>query len=1855
MKKYLLSLLSLVAFLCCTQTAWAQPSVCVNQPFVEVSDTGTEFCVQFTVNDFTDITSMYFDVLFDEDIISYTSHNVINSPGITMLDNSDVIVTDAADGLLRFEWDGLGTLDDGTALFEVCFTSEDIGFSYIDVIGDKVTRTISGNFNIGFDFIKDGFVSVGPEPLILTIPTVSGLQGQTACLNITADNFTQMLAVQMSIHYDPDQLNLISFEGVEPMSGGSFNFAVPEPGTITVTWADNDGSNGVTIPDGSSFIQLCFELTGDCTSFNEVYIDDIPTITESVSVACAEASDGGANCGILTYPGGIIIDCIQPGAPSFCIPDISEICPGESFSMEVTTEDFDAIRRMDFSLNWNANVLQLDNIIETDNLPFFDIDANAAGGFATCTWQGGTFGNSLPDGTVIFTLNFTVVGGGGSSSAVSVTGNPTPIFFSDQAGPNAEHIGYNSCNGLFQACSPTGITVSASDEAADPGAPVCVEVTVQDFDDITELAFSMDWEPAVMEFVSVTDFNLPGLSAADFNLDGSAFGFACLDSWTSAEGVSLPDGSPIFSVCFEAENNPLACGELTFSNSPCGQVVMQEDIGFDIGMNSNPGSVCINNPNVFTSSGNTVGGSVGSFVCVDISVENFLNLSDMEYSLNWNTTVLDFLNVESSGNLENLSSGSFDVSDVENGNLTVDWEKAGAGGLNLADGTIIYSVCFQIIGDLAGCTPLSFTGSPAPINIINANNPANNIGMESNDGQVCPVQALNISADISDVNCTSAEVCDGAIDLTVTGGSGSYNYLWIGPGIDAGNSGNEDQTELCVGSYFVQVSDPSSNLQVEQTYIVETSENGPTANAGPDTTLNCGIFSLMLDVSDNGTSVGSQFSYLWETPAGSSTVIIDGENSLTPQIGGSNDFVYFSVTNEDTGCVVTDTLYINATVFPIADAGADADYDCLVEEITLDASESDTGDEFSVSWTAEDGGMLDPATANDYEATALSPGTYIITVLNSSNNCERQDTVLVNDIRTEPTAVAGVNGMIDCDNDSAELDGTGSDTGAFTYAWTTPNGVEVFMNPDALIAQTNVTGEHTLTVTDTSNGCTGTATVTVDMDMGIPTGSAGMNMDFFCNTENVTLQGEAPAEPGDYSYSWEGPAGASILDETTLSPTVDMPGGYFLTIVNDDTGCEAVFSVQVVANTDPPVADAGEDTEINCAVAEVTLDGTDSDDDMEYLWMNADGTDTGIVSGETGLTPVVNLPGTYVLTVTNPATQCTETAEVTVAEGAGVPVAEIAPTEEFFGCETDEIILDASASTAGANYEYTWIGECIDTTDPQSPVIGCAGTYTLTVTDTVLNCVSETVEITLLSDTEAPVIVTEEEVVIPCGQTEVMLDASDSSTGDNFMITWTAISGSVDDENSYTPNVTAGTYGVSLVNTDNQCETVSNVTVTENGVIAEAGMNAEIDCSGEGVQLDGSGSSEDGAIYAWTYEDGTTTGITDDNTLMPTVTLPGMYTLTVTDATGACTATDEVQVVGVPLPVADAGADVPLTCSDEFVTLDGSGSDAGEDITYEWTTAGGNFVSTDLTTITVDVDAVGDYLLTVLRADGCTATDTVRVFADAGDLPPATASVEHDICENTALVTGNLPEGTTGQWTSSNSAVNFLSPTEIESEVENIPGGEHLLIWTLSTAGCENYDADTVLVITEFTPTATDDFAEIAEGEETVTLDVLDNDQTGNVASFSFNLSEEPSVGTIIENIGDGVITYQPQLGVGGEVMFDYILCNTNCPDLCDEATVTITLNGEIDFDNFPNTITPNGDGLNDVLIFDVLNVREYPNSSLTVFNRYGDEVYEAKPYNNDWGGTYNGGLLPQATYYFVLRLDLGEGEAIKGDITILR
>ncbi len=143
------------------------------------------------------------------------------------------------------------------------------------------------------------------------------------------------------------------------------------------------------------------------------------------------------------------------------------------------------------------------------------------------------------------------------------------------------------------------------------------------------------------------------------------------------------------------------------------------------------------------------------------------------------------------------------------------------------------------------------------------------------------------------------------------------------------------------------------------------------------------------------------------------------------------------------------------------------------------------------------------------------------------------------------------------------------------------------------------------------------------------------------------------------------------------------------------------------------------------------------------------------------------------------------------------------------------------------------------------------------------------------------------------------------------------------------------------------------------------------------------------------------------------------------------------------------------------------------------------------------------------------------------------------------------------------------------------------------------------------------------------------------------------STGTWTQAPGDPstVIIADPTAATTTVTGFDnlgvYHLVNTNSSSCNDTLTVTVIEPLLV----IPNIFTPNGDGKNDV--FEIKGLESYPGSSLIVFNRWGNEVYNSPNYRNNWDGSN----LAEGTYYYLLTAKdhTGKSTLYKGWVFIKR
>ncbi|MFK7933552.1 MAG: gliding motility-associated C-terminal domain-containing protein, partial [Saprospiraceae bacterium] len=189
----------------------------------------------------------------------------------------------------------------------------------------------------------------------------------------------------------------------------------------------------------------------------------------------------------------------------------------------------------------------------------------------------------------------------------------------------------------------------------------------------------------------------------------------------------------------------------------------------------------------------------------------------------------------------------------------------------------------------------------------------------------------------------------------------------------------------------------------------------------------------------------------------------------------------------------------------------------------------------------------------------------------------------------------------------------------------------------------------------------------------------------------------------------------------------------------------------------------------------------------------------------------------------------------------------------------------------------------------------------------------------------------------------------------------------------------------------------------------------------------------------------------------------------------------------------------------------------------------------------------------------------------------------------------------------------------------------------------------TVTVVEFFDPpTANDDTIRTTRGTPVV-IDVKENDIVFGGVDTAYILTP-PLYGEAKFNL-DCSVTYEPnEQYCDRSDEFEYVVCN---PNGCDTARVEIFIDcvGIFIF----NAVSPNGDGYNDT--FHIAGLEDKPENNLQIYNRWGNLVFEAANYQNDWSGNWDTDKeLPDGTYFYIFTVnDNGEDMIFRGYLELFR
>ena len=400
--------------------------------------------------------------------------------------------------------------------------------------------------------------------------------------------------------------------------------------------------------------------------------------------------------------------------PTFALsPATNDVQPGDVFEIDITVSDFEGILSMQYGITWDSTIIEFQSVknVNATDIPGFteaaafstpnpgmasNVPANGMG----VSWFHPSFVTlDLPDGTVLFTLEFEAVGCGNSD--VQFSGPPTPGI--EILDGDFTNVGLNPMNASVtvsgSGCGPVvpEAAFNLTNAIIDVGEEGCVQVELEDFENITNFSFSITYDQSLLNFTSVGNFDLAGLGAGDFNT--ATPGVITVD-WSNASGVSVADGTAIFEICFTGIQAGTA--NLAFADSPVNIAVMNSD-GEAVDFIGSNGAIIVQDPQVRLNLTNTTV-DVGQTGCVEVRVSDFDNIGELQFTINYNSTLLDFSSVEGI-NLPGLALSDFDTSIP--GVITASWSDGT--GVTQPDGTVIFELCFT--GAAAGTASLSFGGA----------------------------------------------------------------------------------------------------------------------------------------------------------------------------------------------------------------------------------------------------------------------------------------------------------------------------------------------------------------------------------------------------------------------------------------------------------------------------------------------------------------------------------------------------------------------------------------------------------------------------------------------------------------------------------------------------------------------------------------------------------------------------------------------------------------------------------------------------------------------------------------------------------------------------------------------------------------------------------------------------------------------------------------------------------------------------------------------------------------------------------------------------------------------------------------
>jgi len=751
---------------------------------------------------------------------------------------------------------------------------------------------------------------------------------------------------------------------------------------------------------------------------------------------------------------------------------------------------------------------------------------------------------------------------------------------------------------------------------------------------------------------------------------------------------------------------------------------------------------------------------------------------------------------------------------------------------------------------------------------------------------------------------------------TASGGTPPYTFAWSN-----GVTGNPI-TVSAPGAYTVTMTDNNGCTKIA-TATVSGNTTPPVAAASSPGNLSCTQTSLVL--SGAGSSTGASFSYLWTTVNGN---IVSGATTLSPTINAAGAYT-IKVTNSTNGCIATASVTVTSTALPPGANATAGTLTCTNSSTTVNATSGTSG--VNYSWTGPNN-----FTSNLQNPTVNVAGQYTVVVTNPANGCTSSASANVVADTNPPTASSSAGPTITCTSPNSQVFGN-STTPGVSYSWAGPNSfTSSLQNPGV-----NVGGVYTVSVTGT-NGCVASSSTALTQNT-VPPGAGATGGIITCANTSVTLT--ATTSGVQPTFSWSGPGGNSSQQNFTVS----VAGAYQLAVTDGINGCVSTASAAVTSNTTPPVASATVPNNLNCLNATVQINGTASSQgpNFVYAWTTTNG---NFVSGSNTLTPVVDMPGTYTLTVNNSVNGCTSTTSVTVNQTPPVVATITGTTSVSCNGGTNGA---ATSGASGGNGTYTYAWSTGATTSAVSNL--SAGTYALIITDGENCTASVSATITQPDLLVAGASATGE---TSAGASDGTATAAPSGGTSPWSYAWSS-GGTTATISGLAP----GNYTVSVTDT-NACSAIQTVTVNSfNCNLAPSISSINVSCNGANNGIAWASVSGHTNPVAYTWNNGAT-----NDTI--TGLAPGSYTVQILDANN-CPAALNVSITEPASLSANATATGETSVGAQNGTATAQPTGGTGAYLFVWSNGDSIAALTNL--------APGTYTVSVTDANNCTAIQSVIV------------------------------------------------------------------------------------------------------------------------------------------------------------------------------------------------------------------------------------------------------------------------------------